>query len=60
MNQMELIKLTIEEFSRLQRYMLLAEKSSETYNEMKTRYTELKIILATFGVNVVELDQIKE
>ena len=50
----------VEEFSRLQSYMLLAEKGSETYNAMKVRYTELKIILTSSGVNLTELDRIKE
>lgn len=50
----------IEEFSRLQGYMLLAEKDSETYKAMKVRYTELKIILTSSGINLTELDRIKE
>ncbi len=56
----ELLKLSVEEFSRLQGYMLLVDKDSEAYKSMKVRYTELKVILAASGVNITELDRIKE
>ena len=56
----ELLKLSVEEFSRLQGYMLLVDKDSEAYKSMKVRYTELKVILAASGVNLTELDRIKE
>lgn len=60
MTEKEMMQKNIEEFSRLQGYMLLAEKDSETYKAMKVRYTELKIILTSFGINLTELDRIKE
>ena len=51
----------IEEFARLQKYMVLTEdKESAAYKEMKGRYIELKIILTSSGVNLTELDIIKE
>ena len=56
----ELLKLSVEEFSRLQGYMLLVDKDSEAYKSMKIRYTELKVILAASGVNITELDRIKK
>ena len=56
----ELLKLSVEEFSRLQGYMLLVDKDSEAYKSMKVRYTELKVILAASGVNITELDRIKK
>lgn len=56
----EMLKLSIEEFSRLQGYMLLVDKESEAYKFMKVRYTELKVILTASGVNLTELDRIKE
>ena len=56
----ELLKLSVEEFSRLQGYMLLVDKDSEAYKSMKVRYTELKVILSASGVNLTELDRIKE
>lgn len=40
--------------------MLLAEKGSEIYKAMKVRYIELKVILTASGVNITELDMIKE
>lgn len=56
----EMLKLTIEEYSRLQGYMLLVDRDSEAYKAMKVRYTELKVILSSSGVNLTELDRIKE
>lgn len=45
MIESEMLKLSVEEFSRLQGYMLLADKESEAYKAMKVRYTELEVIL---------------
>lgn len=56
----ELLQKNVEEFSRLQSYMILADKDSETYKAMKVRYVELKVILTASGVNLTELDIIKE
>ena len=56
----EMLKLSVEEFSRLQGYMLLVEKDSEAYKSMKVRYTELKVILSASGITLTELDRIKE
>ncbi len=56
----ELLKLSLEEFSRLQGYMLLADKDSEVYQSMKVCYIELKVILSASGINLTELDRIKE
>lgn len=60
MTEKELLQKNIEEFSRLQNYMLSCEKSSETYKLMKDRYIELKVILTVSGINLTELDKIKE
>lgn len=61
MSEKEMMKISIEEFSRLQTYMLtLRDKNSETYIIMKQRYIELKVILTAFGVNLTELDRVKE
>lgn len=60
MTEKEMMQKNIEEFSRLQSYMLLAEKDSETYKAMKVRYIELKIILTSSGINLTEIDRIKE
>ena len=60
MTEGEMLKLSVEEYSRLQGYMLLVDKDSEAYKMMKVRYTELKVILSASGVNLTELDSIKE
>ncbi len=60
MSDKELLQKNIEEFSRLQNYMSLADKSSEVYKAMKIRYIELKVILTASNVNLTELDLIKE
>lgn len=60
MTEKEMIQKNIEEFARLQNYMIVAEKESETYRRMKDRYIELKVILTTFDINLTELDKIKE
>lgn len=60
MAEKELMQKNIEEFSRLQSYMLLSAKDSDAYHLMKERYVELKVILTASGVNLTELDRIKE
>ncbi len=60
MAEKEMMQRNIEEFSRLQKYMLLIDdKKSAAYNEMKDRYYELKVILTASGINLTELDKIK-
>lgn len=60
MIESEMLKISVEEFSRLQDYMLSCEKDSDVYKKMKRRYIELKVILAASGINMIELDMIKE
>ena len=60
MTEGELLQRNVEEFARLQGYMVLAEKDSSVYKAMKGRYTELKVILTASGINLTELDIIKE
>ncbi len=55
-----MLQNNIEEFSRLQNYMILSEKDSEAYKVMKDRYIELKVILTACGIHLTELDKIKE
>ena len=60
MTEKEMLQKIIEEFSRLQNYMILSEKDSEAYKVMKDRYIELKVILTACGIHLTELDKIKE
>ena len=58
----DIVKDSVVEFSRLQNWMLSAKENNDmaTYKMMHDRYIELKVILATAGVNITELDKIKE
>lgn len=60
MSDKELMQKNIEEFARLQDYMIDTDKESVSYKKMKRRYIELKVILTSSGVNLTELDIIKE
>ena len=60
MSDTEMLQKNVEEFARLQGYMLLVDKDSDAYKSMKVRYVELKVILTASGVNLTELDRIKE
>lgn len=61
-NNGEIVKDLIVEFSRLQKWMLSvkAKNDMDTYNQMYDRYIELKVTLSSLGVNLTELDKIKE
>ncbi len=57
----DIIKDSITEFSRLQRWMIsVKDTNPETYHSMHDRYIELKVTLSSLGVNLTELDIIKE
>ncbi|MEZ3488233.1 MAG: hypothetical protein K1W22_17040 [Lachnospiraceae bacterium] len=60
MSDKEMLKVSVEEFSRLQDYMQECDKESTVYKKMKRRYIELKVILTASGINLTELDFIKE
>ena len=60
MTEKEMLKISIEEFDRIQDYMMSCEKDSEVYKKMKKRYAALKVILTASGVNLTEIDYIKE
>lgn len=55
-----MIQHQIDLFSRLQDYMLSCKKDSDVYKKMKRRYIELNVILSASGINLTELDMIKE
>lgn len=54
------MKLSVEEFSRIQRYMLLADRDSDVYKAMKERHIDLKAILMASGLNLTEIDRNKK
>lgn len=60
MSDKEMMQKNVEEFERLQDYMISCDKDSEAYKKMKRRYVSLKVILASSGVNLTEIDIIKE
>lgn len=59
MTEGEMLKLSVEEFSRVQDWMELSDKGSEVYKSLRKRYIDLKVILSASGVNLTELDRIK-
>ena len=48
-----MLQRNIEEFSRLQDYMQSCDKETEAY-------TKMKVILTASGINLTEIDYIKE
>lgn len=62
MSKEEIMKNAMEEFRKIQKYMLLArkEKAVETYAELKEEYLILKALLNNLGVNLTDIDRIKE
>lgn len=61
-NISDIVKDSVVEFSRLQDWMISAKDHGDmdTYNMMHKRYIELKVILSTAGVNLAEIDKIRE
>lgn len=59
MTEKEMMQRNIEDFSRIQTYMLLAEEGSDVYKALRERYIDLKVILTASGVNLTEIDRIK-
>lgn len=61
-NSAELTERAIFSFCKVQKRMLLAreENAVRMYEDLKEEYVALKALLASLGVNVVELDIIKE
>ena len=60
MPEKEMLKISIEEFSRLQDYMLACEKDSAVYKLMLVRYLDLKAILTSSGINLTDIDRVKQ
>lgn len=56
----DIIRDSINEFSRVQNWMLnIEDKNSAVYQSMYDRYSELKIILTSLGVNLSKFDKIE-
>ena len=62
MNNGEIIQRGIEDFKNIQRHMLIAkeENATKTYASLKDDYISLKALLNSLGVNLTEIDKIKE
>lgn len=59
--QADIVKDYVSELSRLQDWMIsIKDKEPEVYESMHKRYVELKVVLTSMGVNLAELDRIKE
>lgn len=62
MSNGEIIKDAIEDFKKVQKHMLSAKKenATETYEGLKDDYLSLKVLLNSLGVNLTDIDKIKE
>lgn len=58
----EIIKDVVDQFQKVQAHMKNARKenATETYEGLKKDYKSLKAILNSLGVNLTEIDEIKE
>lgn len=58
----EVTKAALDDFKKIQKYMLLAreEGATRTYAELKEEYLTLKALLKLSGVNMTDIDRIKE
>ncbi len=58
----EVAKAAIDDFKKIQEYMQLVKKENavETYAKLKDEYLSLKAILQVCGVNLTDIDKIKE
>lgn len=58
----EVTKQALDDFKKIQKYMLLAKKENavETYAELKDEYLTIKALLQASGVNMTNIDKIKE
>lgn len=62
MNNAEIMKNAMDDFKDIQEYMSLAkeENAAKTYAKLKEQYLILKALLNSLGVNLTEIDRIKE
>ena len=61
-NGLEITQKAIEDFAKVQKNMMLAkeENATKTYANLKREYLSLKAILQVAGVNLTDIDEIKE
>lgn len=61
-NNAEILQRGIEDFKKIQEFMILAKKeeATETYSRLKKEYISLKALLNALGVNLTDLDELKE
>lgn len=59
---LEIAKKAIDDFIDIQRYMFIAkeENAEKTYAELKKKYLSIKAVLNVAGVNLTDIDEIKE
>ena len=59
---LEITKAAIDDFKEIQEYMIIAkeENAERTYAKLKKKYLSLKAILNVAGVNLTDIDEIKE
>ncbi len=62
MNGAEIMKNAMDEFKEIQEYMASAreENATKTYALLKDKYLLLKALLTCLGVNLTDIDKIKE
>ena len=58
----EVTKAALDDFKKIQEYMLLAKKenATETYAKLKDEYLTIKALLSVSGVNLADINKIKE
>lgn len=62
MSKEEIMKNAMDDFKDIQEYMILAreENAPRTYAKLKEQYLLLKALLNSLGVNLTDIDRIKE
>ncbi|MDE6319878.1 MAG: hypothetical protein K2M22_09310 [Lachnospiraceae bacterium] len=62
LDDLAVIRDAINDFQKVQKRMLLAkeENAVRTYADLKEDYVSLKALLTSLGVNLTEIDRIKE
>ena len=58
---LEVIKAALDDFKKIQEYMISAreENATKTYAKLKKEYLTIKALLQVSGVNLTDIDEIK-